>query len=149
MISLVERNESSPTAVVLEKLASSLGVPVAALFDGPAVGLPIARRSEQIAWVDPGSGYTRRNLTPVASASRVRLVEVEFPAGSTVSYESPPRVAPLHQQIWVLNGILEVTVGPDRHVLDEGDCLAFDVERLVTFHAPTASGARYLVAVGD
>ena len=33
MISLIERGESSPTAVVLEKLAAGLGVMLAALFD--------------------------------------------------------------------------------------------------------------------
>lgn len=33
MLSLVERGESSPTAVVLEKIATGLGVTLAALFD--------------------------------------------------------------------------------------------------------------------
>jgi len=36
MISLIERAESSPTANVLDKLAGSLGVTLAALFDEPA-----------------------------------------------------------------------------------------------------------------
>jgi len=35
MISLIERGESSPTAVVLEKLAAGLGVMLASLFDAP------------------------------------------------------------------------------------------------------------------
>jgi transcriptional regulator with XRE-family HTH domain len=36
MISLIERGESSPTAVLLEKLATGLGVSLASLFDAPA-----------------------------------------------------------------------------------------------------------------
>jgi transcriptional regulator with XRE-family HTH domain len=36
MISLIERGESSPTAVVLEKLAAGLGVMLASLFDADA-----------------------------------------------------------------------------------------------------------------
>jgi transcriptional regulator with XRE-family HTH domain len=36
MISLIERGESSPTAVVLERLATGLGVMLASLFDAPA-----------------------------------------------------------------------------------------------------------------
>ena len=36
MISLVERGESSPTAVVLEKLAAGLGATLSSLFDAPA-----------------------------------------------------------------------------------------------------------------
>ena len=35
MISVVERGESSPTAVVLEKLATGLGVTMAAMFESP------------------------------------------------------------------------------------------------------------------
>lgn len=149
MISLVERNEASPTAVVLEKLASSLGVPVAALFDTATDPAPVAKRADQPVWVDPGSGYSRRNLTPATTGARVRLVEVEFPADSTVSYDSPVRPVPAHQQIWVLDGALEVTVGDTTHELDVGDCLSFEVERLVTFRTPTTRAARYLLAVSD
>ena len=36
MISLIERGESSPTAVVLDKLAAGLGVTLGALFNTPA-----------------------------------------------------------------------------------------------------------------
>src|ERR1700687_5157036 len=66
MISLVERGESSPTAVVLEKLAAGLGVMLASLFDAPAPapkapGGPVARRAAQPLWRDPASGYLRRN----------------------------------------------------------------------------------------
>jgi len=33
MLSLVERGETSPTAVVLEKIATALGISLAAMFD--------------------------------------------------------------------------------------------------------------------
>src|SRR5919198_656551 len=65
MISLIERGESSPTAVVLEKLAAGLGVTLASLFDAPqarAPGGPVARRAQQPEWRDPTSGYVRRNV---------------------------------------------------------------------------------------
>src|SRR5512145_2878918 len=69
MISLIERGESSPTAVVLEKLAAGLGVMLASLFEAPAVGAPapggpVARRADQPQWQDPASGYLRRNISP-------------------------------------------------------------------------------------
>src|SRR5207248_7145413 len=60
MISLIERGESSPTAVVLEKLAAGLGVALASLFDAPADARaphgPVARRDDQPQWRDPASG---------------------------------------------------------------------------------------------
>src|SRR5688572_31433650 len=69
MISLVERGESSPTAVVLEKLAAGLGVTLASLFDMPPARTeaprgPVARRADQLEWKDPASGYVRRNISP-------------------------------------------------------------------------------------
>src|SRR5437773_12567757 len=68
MISVIERGESSPTAVVLERLAAALGVTLASLFDAPAAdrvpGGPVSRRKHQPEWRDPESGYLRRNVAP-------------------------------------------------------------------------------------
>src|SRR2546423_11437398 len=55
MISLIERGESSPTAVVLEKLAAGLAVTLASLVDAPPPGAhapsgPGARRDDQPPW---------------------------------------------------------------------------------------------------
>src|SRR2546425_8442091 len=66
MISLIERGESSPTAVVLEKLAAGLGGMLASLFDAPAAPAPAprgpgGRRDRQPPWEDPASGDPRRN----------------------------------------------------------------------------------------
>jgi len=48
MISLVERGESSPTAVVLEKIATGLRVPLATLFeDSSAPASPVSRRQRR------------------------------------------------------------------------------------------------------
>ncbi len=76
MISLIERGESSPTAVVLEKLAAGLGVMLASLFDAPAAAAqassgPVARRDGQPLWRDPASGYLRRNVSPPGMPQRV------------------------------------------------------------------------------
>src|SRR5580704_13498160 len=65
MLSLVERGESSPTAVVLEKIATGLGVPLARLFDNAEAAVsPVARREDRTSWRDPSSGYLRRNISP-------------------------------------------------------------------------------------
>src|ERR1700741_586926 len=118
MISLIERGETSPTAVVLEKLASGLGVPLAALFDAPTVPAePVSRRKDQVEWRDPASGYLRRNVSPPGFASPLHLVEVVFPAGARVAYETGARPGVTHQQIWLLQGEIEITLGRDRHTL--------------------------------
>ena len=111
MLSLIERGESSPTAVVLEKIATGLRVPFASLFEAPTLDDPIARRDSQPVWTDPQSGYVRRTVSPSGSGSPIQIVEVSFPPGAHVAYETGAREPRIHQQVWVLEGEIEVTLG--------------------------------------
>jgi transcriptional regulator with XRE-family HTH domain len=148
MISLIERGESSPTAVVLEKLAAGLGTTLAALSDAPAAAAePLARHAAQPVWRDPGSGYVRRNVSPGGFPSPVRIVEVEFPPGARVAYENGVRAIVPQQQVWVLQGMIEITLGDQRYDLREGDCLAFALDRPTAYHNPTTNPARYAVVI--
>jgi transcriptional regulator with XRE-family HTH domain len=153
MISLIERGESSPTAVVLEKLAAGLGVTLASLFDAPAAaqapGGPVARREDQPQWRDPASGYLRRNVSPPGVPQPMQIVEVHFPPGGRVAFENGARDGRVHQQIWVLEGAIDVTLGEDRYRLREGDCLAMQLERPTMFHNPTRKPARYVVVIAS
>ena len=153
MISLVERGESSPTAVVLDKLATGLGVVLASLFDAPAAAEtprgPIARRDEQTVWRDPASGYVRRSVSPPGVPQPLRIVEVRFPAGARVAFENGARDVRVHQQVWVLEGAIDVTVGNERHRLREGDCLAMRLDHPTMFHNPTRKPTRYAVVVAS
>jgi transcriptional regulator with XRE-family HTH domain len=149
MISLIERGESSPTAVVLDKLAVALGVTLAALFSSSAKPAgrkePMARRDEQPLWQDPDSGYRRRSVSPAWVPQPMQIVEVHFPAKARVAFEtSDPRSC---QQIWLLEGSIDVAQGTERHRLREGDCLAMQLDRPAVFHNPTNKAARYAVVI--
>lgn len=150
MISLIERAQTSATAAVLERLASGLDVSLPALFDAvpaSAPASPVARRAQQPVWQDPDSGYVRRNLSPLAFAEAPRIVEVEFPAGARVAFENAARTSRVLQQIWVLKGSIEVTVGRDRQRLREGDCMAMYLDEPTVFHNPTRRTTRYALVV--
>ncbi len=150
MISLIERGESSPTAAVLEKLASALGVALASLFDPPgasASGGPLSRREDQAEWRDPASGYVRRNVSPPGVPRPIQIVEVHFPPGGRVAFENLGRDPAPHQQVWVLEGEMDVTLGEGRHRLRQGDCLAMRLDRPSMFHNPTSTPARYAVVI--
>jgi transcriptional regulator with XRE-family HTH domain len=150
MLSLVERGESSPTAVVLEKIASGLGVSLATLFDDvTAPPNPVSRAGERTSWRDPQSGYVRRNLSPPNAPSPLQLVEIVLPAGASVAYENAAREATLHQQIWVLEGSVEVTVGSVTHRLAPDDCLAMQLDAPTAFRNRTRKPARYLVVIAS
>jgi transcriptional regulator with XRE-family HTH domain len=154
MISVIERGESSPTAVVLEKLAAGLGVMLASLFDAPAAAAqppvgPVARRADQPQWQDPASGYRRRNVSPPGVPQPMQIVEVHFPPGGRVSFETGERGMRVHQQVWVLEGAIEVTLGKELHRLREGDCLAMQLDRPTMFHNPTRKATRYAVVIAS
>jgi transcriptional regulator with XRE-family HTH domain len=154
MISVVERGESSPTAVILEKLAAGLGVTLASMFDvstatTPASNGPVARRKDQPQWQDPASGYIRRNISPGGTPQPMQIVEVHFPPRARVAFESGIRDVRVYQQVWVLEGTMEITLGRERHRLKKGDCLAMQLDRLTTFHNPTRKRARYAVVIAS
>jgi len=148
MISLIERGESSPTAVVLEKLATGLGVSLASLFEAPEPAPhPVARLAEQPLWRDPHSGYVRRNVSPSGVGSPIQIVEVAFPPKARVAYKTAAREPQMHQQVWVLEGTIELTVGDERHRLGAGDCAAMVLDRPVSYYNPTREPARYAVVI--
>ena len=150
MISLVERGESSPTAAVLDRLAAGLGVTLASLFaeEPREDASPVSRRADQTEWRDPATGYVRRNLSPPSFASPIELAEVRLPVAARVAYDTPAtRAVGISQQIYVLHGDVELTVGDDVHRLREGDCLAMRLDRPIAFRNPGRRAARYLVAL--
>lgn len=149
MISLVERGESSPTAAVLERLATGLGVPLAMLFDDPAHPAdPVARLGDQPLWRDPASGYLRRSVSPGGVGSTIRIVEIDFPAGARVAYDNATHgTRPAHQQIWMLQGRMDIQLGDALHRLAQGDCLAHLLDRPIVYYNPGDGPARYAVVI--
>ena len=154
MISVIERGESSPTALVLDKLAAGLGVTLGSFFDAPEAARepspgPIARREEQPEWKDPASGYVRRNVSPAGAPQPMQIVEVRFPAGARVAFERSTRDTRVYQQIWILHGEMDITLGSERYRLREGDCLAMQLDEPIMFHNPTRKPARYAVVIAS
>jgi transcriptional regulator with XRE-family HTH domain len=154
MISLIERGESSPTAVVLERLAAGLGVLLSSLFDPSPDALqaprgPVARRGDQPQWRDPASGYVRRSVSPSGMPQPMRIVEVHFPPGGRVAFDTGARDVAVHQQVWMLEGAIDITHGKERHRLRKGDCLAMQLDRPTVFHNPTRRPARYAVIIAS
>jgi transcriptional regulator with XRE-family HTH domain len=149
-ISLIERGRSSASATVLDKLAAALGVTLSSLFEDsnapPAPPSPVSRATEQLAWTDPASGYTRRHLSP-AAASSIELVEVFFPPGQRVLYDPKAGNSDLIQQIWMIDGVMEIRVGDQHWRLEAGDCLAMQLDHILVYVNPTQSAAHYLVAL--
>lgn len=150
MISVIERAEASPTAVVLEKIAAGMGLPLASLFDDPhGPPSPVSRGSDRSVWRDPQSGYERCNISPPGVSSPIRITHVTLPSGAGVAYETTARPADIHEQIWVTEGSIEVTVGDASYRLTKDDCLAFRLDKPTAFRNPGRKRARYIVVIAE
>jgi len=145
MISKVERAQSSPTAVLLGKLAAGLGVPLAQLLtEEKSQPKRLRKHAEQEVWRDPQAGYLRRQVAERHAGSGVEMVEIELPRSAQVDY---PRWSgkPYRQCLWMLEGELRVDYGDERFELAPGDCLDFGVDRPLVFKALGHVACRYLL----
>src|SRR5438552_2849825 len=85
MLSKIERQEASPTATVLLRIASAFEVTLAELLTEPAAASPrLVRAAEQPIWIDPTSRYRRRQVY-LSPTLPLELVEVDLPAGASVA----------------------------------------------------------------
>lgn len=147
MLSRVERDQSSPTAGLLGRVAAGLGVTLAELLVGG--GPPLRRvhpRAEQPVWRDPAAGWRRRQVAPFDPATGVQLVEVELPRRTRVDYP-PWQGAPYAQRLWLVEGRLQVQWGEERFQLAAGDALDLAVDRPLSFASAGDAGCRYLLVI--
>jgi transcriptional regulator with XRE-family HTH domain len=146
LISKVERGEVSPTAATLAKLAAGLSVTVASFFaDETSQPMPTARRTAQPEWRDPETGYLRRNVSPSAARGSAEIVEVSFPPKARVTMENAAGWHGITQQIWVLEGVMELQFAVETVRLEAGDCFFMRLEAPFSFHNPGEASARYAV----
>ena len=145
-ISKIEREEMSPTAVLLVRLAGAFDLTLAGLLlraEGERERL--SRAVDQPVWRDPGTGYWRKQVFSRPDHP-VEVVQVELPAGQRVEFPASS-YARIRQVVWVQTGEVVILEGAERHVLGAGDCLGFGPPSEVTLANETASSCTYLVVL--
>jgi transcriptional regulator with XRE-family HTH domain len=145
-ISKIEREEVSPTAVILVRLAGAFDLTLAGLLlRAEGEGKRLSRAAEQPVWRDPETGYLRKQVF-CRPDHPVEVVQVELPAGQRVVLPASS-YAHIRQAIWVQTGDLVIKEGGDRHLLSAGDCLGFGPPSEVTLANETASPCVYVVVL--
>ena len=145
-ISKIEREEMSPTAVVMVRLASAFDLTLAGLLlRAEGEGRLLSRAAEQAVWTDPATGYRRRQVFSRPDHP-VELVEIELPSGQSVAFPAAS-YAHIRQLMWVRSGELTVLEGGERHRLRDGDCLGLGPPSDVTLSNEADVPCRYLVAL--
>ncbi|WP_326999578.1 XRE family transcriptional regulator [Comamonas testosteroni] len=145
MISKIERGQSTPTAVLLSKIADAMGLSLSSLMSEPrTVSSQLRRLPEQPQWVDPETGYIRRLISLPGDAGGVEIVAIELPVGQIVNF---PASESFHSddQILLLEGQLSLRCGNTVYELRPGDCARISSAQENAFCNPAAVTARYLV----
>lgn len=147
MISKIERGESSPTAVLLARLADAMGVSLTKLMSERPSARPALRRvHEQPLWRDPSTGYVRRLVSPTGNEGDAEVVAIDLPAGARIHFEAADNLLS-DEQVLLLEGRLRLEVGDARFELVPGDCLRIAAEQARTFCNDGSVPARYLVVM--
>ena len=145
-ISKIEREEMSPTATILVRLASAFDLTLAGLLlRAEGEGERLSRAVGQPVWRDPETGYLRRQVFSRPDHP-LELVQVELPAGKRVALPAAS-YANIRQVVWVQAGDLVILEGGQRHELGTGDCLGFGPPSDVTLANETGASCRYLVVL--
>ena len=148
MISRIERGEASPTAQLLSRLCAALDLTLSAFFAfSQGGGEPLSRREKQTVWRDPETGYQRRAVSPPDTASRVEVIDVEFPPGARIAYPPETAKAGMTQHVWLFSGALRMTIAGTVHDLEPGDCLYMSITEGHVFENPGTEPAHYAVVL--
>jgi transcriptional regulator with XRE-family HTH domain len=145
-ISKIEREEVSPTAVILVRLAGAFDLTLAGLLlRAEGEGQRLSRAAEQPIWRDPETGYVRRQVF-LRPDHPLEVTQIELPAGQRVVLPASS-YAHIRQAIWVRTGELVIVEGGERHALGAGDCLGFGPPSEVTLANETEAPCTYVVVL--
>lgn len=142
-VSLIERDQTSPTVATLERLAQALDVPVVALFSEPAqLTTVILTRPEERERVAIHHGIIER-LGKGLEGQKMEAVEITFEPG----YEGSQRrqVHSGHELVYVTEGSIWCEVGDRRWELGPRESLFFEARIPHRYGNQDGTRARALV----
>jgi transcriptional regulator with XRE-family HTH domain len=145
-ISKIEREEASPTAVVLVRLAGAFDLTFAGLLlraEGEADRL--SRAADQPVWRDPETDYSRRQVFSRPD-NPLEIAQIEMPAGRRIALPASS-YACIRQAIWVQAGALVIVEDGARRELAVGDCFGFGPPSDVTIANEGNARCIYLVCI--
>lgn len=131
LVSQVERGISNPSLQSIQRIAAALGISASRLLEPPAHAITIvpADKRHVLSDEDPEGGadaeiqQAHRELLSPADESRIQLIRTVLPSGFS-NAERPYRHIGT-ESITVLEGVLELGHGKQRHLLSAGDSATY------------------------
>ena len=123
-VSEIERGMTSPTVGALVKIARALGTEPSYFLQHDAhPSVSVVRKGKRRVMKYDEWGARIGCLSKGISHAQTSFLEVELDPGLVQSLE--PWVHTGEELIHILKGVVEIHVGPERHLLKEGDCIHF------------------------
>jgi transcriptional regulator with XRE-family HTH domain len=149
MLSQVERNETSPTLSIAQRIALGLNLSLSQLLrldEGPPVSVVRDRDAKP---TRQRRGHRTEVLTPALPGQRAELSRHTLePGGATGDPQDPPLHEPGAREIaHVENGVIELVIDGERHSLAQGDTVTFDADLAHHFENPGPGPATFLAVV--
>lgn len=142
-ISLIERDEISPSVATLQRLATALNVKISYFFesDGGQTNIIYIKASER-------PSLTSKGVMIAGIGRRLQRQEIEpFFVAITPHAESGhrPVMHAGHEFVYCLRGSVEYEIDGHVHLLEEGDCLLFEADLPHHWQNPTDENAELLL----
>ena len=144
-LSQLENGQVSPSISSMERIANALGVTLGEFFSslGSSEGGVVVRKTDRVLLQSQWSLATLEALSPMQGGRLVEplLITLE-PGGRSGKY---PAAQPREEFAFVLEGSVELTLGPDSYRLGEGDAATLLRGELRRWTNTGAGRARVLV----
>jgi transcriptional regulator with XRE-family HTH domain len=146
-LSQIESARTNPTLTILWKVAVGLGVPFQTLINTSQVGKTrLLRAADMVPLRSADGRMESRLVSPAGTADRVEIYELRFqPKGVLRSEPHGPQST---ETVFVLTGVLCITVGDETHELRAGDSLFFQADIRHVYENPTMRESRCLDVIG-
>jgi transcriptional regulator with XRE-family HTH domain len=146
-LSQIESARTNPTLTVLWKVAVGLGVPFQTLLGTEPSGRSrVLRAADRVPLRSADGRMESRLLSPAGAAGRVEMYELRFQAKGRL--RSEPHGSHATETVYVLTGVLRVTVGDETHELRAGHSLFFHADVRHAYENPTTREARCIDVIG-
>ncbi len=152
-ITLIEENQNLPSLAPLIKIARFMGVRLGTfLDDSQDLGPVVCRKGDQPKGVsfssETASSHNNLNFFSLAQSKVGRSMEpflIDIDSASSTGYQLSSHEG--EEFLFVLEGVIEVTYGKSKYVLEAGESIYYDSIVEHNVHAANESKAKILAVV--